>query len=376
MPTFQRRSRWLSPGGFTLIELLVVIAIIAVLIGLLLPAVQKVREAANRMKCANNLKQFGLALHNYNDVNGSFPRGGKHLPEGSWNDKGSWIVYALPYMEQNNIWAQLGDPKIQLYTPKVNSIQLALTAKIFPVSLPFLRCPSDNFLPTYPYYSNYVASNGPQCGVGPPCGLNNPFQKYCNGGDGIGDSTPPPPLQPLTYIGYETSPNQGNTYNPSSADTGGAASGARTYSLRWVRGMFTRLGPAVKISDVPDGLSNTIMIGEELINHNSDMKGSPPNSPPAGWFGFIGGNASGTTITPINYKSDFDDGNSCTTDPTNQLHNLRNWNVSFGFKSNHAGGVNFVFGDGSVHFISQNINHTTYQYLGCRNDGQAFPSEY
>src|SRR5438874_3872333 len=140
MPTFHRRPRWLSGSAFTLIELLVVIAIIAVLIGLLLPAVQKVREAANRMKCANNLKQFGLALHTYNDVNGSFPRGGKHLPEGSWNDKGSWLVYTLPYMEQNNLWQLLADPKLFFFSnePQHNSIQLAVNAKIFPVHLPYL----------------------------------------------------------------------------------------------------------------------------------------------------------------------------------------------------------------------------------------------
>jgi prepilin-type processing-associated H-X9-DG protein len=159
----------------------------------------------------------------------------------------------------------------------------------------------------------------------------------------------------------------------SSIDGGGNKSGFRSYSLKYVRGMFTRLGPAVKISDVPDGLSNTLMIGEELINHNSDLKGEPlKNSPPNGWFGFIGGNASGTTITPINYPSDFDDpnGNPCAAAANDQLHHIRNWNVSFGFKSNHSGGVNFVFGDGSVHFLSQDINHQTYQYLGCRNDGQ------
>ena len=345
-----------SPGrrapAFTLIELLVVIAIIAILIGLLLPAVQKVREAAARSKCSNNLKQFGIGLHAYCDVNnGEFPSGGRlgwssSTPKSKvyptppyiqnsgksdgnvdWgSDQGSWHVFVLPFMEQGATFNQI-NPDFTV----PNSVGIGIATINPRPRLPYGRCPSDDWDATAST-TNYCGSMGPQCAVS-PCSYD-PNQGWCRPEtSGLGGG--------FNAMGYTNSPDHGN----------GWTSGE-------IRGLFNRLGAHISMPMVTDGLSNTIAVGENLPRHYDHLQN------PAWWHFNNGSNMVGT-IAPINQRSD---GNNCS-DPTRAAPN--NWNISMGFKSNHTNGTNFVFGDGSVKFIAQTIDHRTYQLLGCRNDGQA-----
>ncbi|MBO0698939.1 MAG: DUF1559 domain-containing protein [Zavarzinella sp.] len=356
-PLFRGRRR----PGFTLIELLVVIAIIAILIGLLLPAVQKIREAARRMTCSNNLKQWGLAIHNYHDVNNRFPPGGQmgvtlggetYSGDQDWNaDQGSWMVWTLPFVEQDNLF-KLINPRLDL-GPRNNP------GGVFPygsvgsyfrsltdgwggpradrkVPLKLARCPSDDYQLTEAW-TNYVGNLGPQPvpgGVG-----YDPFEKYATPlASGLGD------------WGYGNDAVTLNAWNQH----------GNSFDGNDIRGLFNRLGATITMAGVTDGLSNTIMVGETLPaqhDHQTNL----------GWWHFNGGGVGAATTPAMNY---FSGDKTCRNDGGDPKKCRDNWNISWGFKSNHSGGANFLFGDGSVRFLRDSIDPKTYQLLGCRNDGQ------
>jgi len=327
-----RRTR--QKHGFTLVELLVVIAIIGMLMSLLLPAINAARESGRRAVCQNSLKQLGLACHAYHDTHDAFPKGGNILPpspdSARWSgDKGNWITSLLPYIEQNNLYQRLPNMGV----PNVDSIPkgalFAGAPNPFRQRPPsYLRCPSDDY-DSDASVSNYLSSAGPQR-ANSPCGVF-PFDQYSNGNN----FNPP--------LGYaQSTPDAGIRDNSG------------------LRGVFARNPmPLIKIPMVTDGLSNTLLLGEGLPGERLHWVSL------SHWGRMDSSNNMSSTVIPINYPS----GNRvpCAQDP---LHSWENWAVAFGFKSRHSGGANFVFGDGSVHFLSQNIDHKTYQLLGCRNDGQ------
>ncbi|MSR31413.1 MAG: DUF1559 domain-containing protein [Gemmataceae bacterium] len=339
--------------GFTLIELLVVIAIIAILIGLLLPAIQKVREAANRAKCTNSLKQLALGCMNFESTHREFPRG--NAPTGTFPNGGntSWMFQALNYTEQNPLYTQI---------VASGSLANAVTQRILPRGMPLSRCPSDTWELHDGRLFGYIASTGPQCN-NPPTACSNPFQKNCNGAQGTG-ATVPATLNPLTHPGYPASMSWGNTADAT-----------------LMRGMFCRGGAVITMSHVKDGTSNTFLIGETLPEFCEFQRWNSVTGLDPGW---AGGNsvAQGQTIQPLNWKIDTvpvgtnPPGWNCANctpvfnpsrDPARCLWN---WSVTWGFKSNHSGGANFAFADGRVQFINESIDMRVYQYLGAREDGE------
>jgi prepilin-type N-terminal cleavage/methylation domain-containing protein/prepilin-type processing-associated H-X9-DG protein len=310
-----RSSRRIN-RAFTLIELLVVIAIIAVLIGLLLPAVQKVREAASLLTCKNNLKQIGIAMHSYHDVHSRFPVG--YYDPTPWPTNGGtpdtfdhgpgwgWGAFLLPYLEEDPLYRKIdfskdvGDPSM---------------AEIRGTPLKVFVCPSDkNHDPNFLISSNAAAGNV----NAPPMPMTWLLAKSnyvaCNGNDGIDCFCTPPHT-----------------------------------------GSFLRAITGFKALDISDGLSNTLFVCDR-----------PSFLSYCSWVGCPTGAANPFLMSAGNY------GAECTLVLCHAGDTGPNTQGVFDADSTwspHGLGVPYLFGDGSVHFINNNIDIPTWMSLATRSSG-------
>jgi prepilin-type N-terminal cleavage/methylation domain-containing protein len=342
--------------AFTLVELLVVIAIIGILVALLLPAIQAAREAARRTQCVNNLKQFGAALHNYHDVHKRFASAGcsgglgvlsNGCPSGGvprycleWDESErspaiGWQVRVLPFCEQQALWDVVKEEGDRQHISYRDVTVGSTPAR--QIQVPYTRCPSDgegDSRDSNWAQSNYSGSLGstytPSNGGCEPWGTAGVHYESPGGGSGHGNDT-------------DQIPGWGGKAN--------------------ISGMFGRLGINISVADVVDGTANTIMVGE-ILPQCHDHTG--------GWWHFNGmGNAHASTSAPINTM------NTCSVPrqpPGTPCTRQDYWNYSWGFRSLHPGGAQFVFADGKVNFLGEGINYQTYQRLGGRRDGQPLGS--
>jgi prepilin-type N-terminal cleavage/methylation domain-containing protein len=321
------QGRDLLRRAFTLIELLVVIAIIAVLVGLLVPAVQRVREAASRMSCQNNLKQLALACLTYHDSLGIFPPGryGDYNMPNAWGGpfedsmSWSWLADILPYLEQGNVGSQGNIPTAQLK-------QTSATSAVIKTFL----CPSDQLarLPAQQEISHYLRAPGLLVGMTNYKGVQG--ANYCFG-----------------------------TYTNNGTNGPGIGGHPPTYCECWEDG-DGMLFPMVwekpnRIARVTDGTSNTFMIGEDIYLPTSVGKGLYGRG--YAWAHSV--ETSMTCALPPNLVS-----------PASPMATLTNYALTNGFKSQQPGGLQFAFVDGSVHFVSNNIPLGTYRALATIRGGE------
>lgn len=299
-------SRPRARQGFTLIELLVVIAIIAMLIALLLPAIQTAREAARRTQCKNNLKQMGIALHNYHDVSTMFPI---NYGDNVWDTNTrarSWMVGLLPLMDQT-----------ALYNTMEHGFPLSTAANTAAARTPItaFNCPSDGTDRVRTDRAN-ISGSWAVTNYKAACGSNWAWGLF--------------PNTPTT--GRNAGINNGLEYGNGYMCRNGYA--VAPWNL-----IFT-----TSLASLRDGASATVLVGEALpewCNHTT-------------WY--FQNHTTATSAIPLNYAV------------VNRI-NLGDWTNNYSFNSSHAGGGHFLFGDGSVNLISETIDLRLYRNLASIDDG-------
>jgi prepilin-type N-terminal cleavage/methylation domain-containing protein/prepilin-type processing-associated H-X9-DG protein len=340
--------------GFTLIELLVVIAIIAVLIALLLPAVQAAREAARRAQCVNNLKQIGIAMHNYHSALSSLPPGGMSIVDGTWQ------LFILPFLELNNLYNaynQFGTYEIPGSGGVKNTdgdlryggvCQLTVTSS----RISTLTCPTDTIndqgypsaIASMPVsFHNYVVNFG-SFGY---------YQQLSTAPNGYGGTTFSAPYPPGNWNGAPFSDAE-----------------ASYYPARLVVYTF---------ASITDGLSNTLMNSECIQGHpyngNNDLRGFTWWGEAATFSGWLGPNSplpdveESTGYCPAIYPAMAPLNPPCTAPYTTTQ------GVVYAARSRHPGGVNTLFCDGSVRFVKNSINLATWQALCSSQGGEVISSD-
>jgi prepilin-type N-terminal cleavage/methylation domain-containing protein len=326
--------------AFTLIELLVVIAIIAILVALLLPAVQQAREAARRSQCKSNLKQIGIALHNYHDTFNVLPPSHVHSISGgatngnngqTWTNtaKGSWMVMILPYVDQAPLYNQIDfDKNGSGLSPE--SQNFPGTSKRFHAqTIPAYMCPTDT--------APNVRGNANTNGRGKSCyAISFGNQRMTNTG---------------------SCPEVGNDFGTGAQNHGNSGNSA-THS-----GIASRGAWSAKFRDVSDGLTNTIFVGETTPLCSDHHRN--------GWFHFNApwGVTSGGVNWPIR-NCEGDPVTPAANMPVPGCHERNDHGYAQSFRSKHTGGAHVLLGDGGTLFVSENIDYLTLQKLGDRRDGE------
>lgn len=326
-------------AGFTLVELLVVIAIIAVMIGLLLPAVQAAREAARRIQCRTHLKQLALATLNFESTTRRFPSGGWGYQWQGFSDvnsmagqPGSWTYALLPYLEQQPLYEQ------GRYSADT-AIRHDDLARRLQTAVPIYNCPSRRSGQPIPF--------DPSCPSCPqPVGTIQPLDAAvrCDYAVNVGDGAPDPNHMenwPLPFGGPE---------NTAAANHLSRIGGWPRAPNDWTG--ISWLKQSVRLAEITDGTSHTFLFGEKHVISSAYQNGTDwgDNEP------LYGG---------------FNNDNHRSTHPAWPLLRDRRDEMSIGsFGAAHASGVHFAMADGSVQTVAYSIDPLIYRYLGNRRDGQ------